>query len=108
MNINNVGKLINAYGISKTNKQYKTGHPENNQIKLVPVSGDTTKKDVIQISGEAAAGRAISSEAKRIAGEIARTDNSDKVEELRQAYQNGTYNVSNEDVADSIISRLFG
>jgi anti-sigma28 factor (negative regulator of flagellin synthesis) len=108
MNINNIGKLTAAYGVAKPSNQFKTGHPENNQIKLVPVTGDTAKKDVIHISGEAAAGRAISTEVRRIADGINRTDNSAKIEEIKTAYQNGSYNVSDENIADSILSKLFG
>jgi anti-sigma28 factor (negative regulator of flagellin synthesis) len=108
MNINNINKLVQAYGANKTNKVYKTGHPENNQIRLVPATYDVAKKDFIQISGEAAAGRVIGAEAKKIAAELESGTSAAKINELRAAYQNGSYNVADEDIADAMLSQLFG
>ncbi len=83
--INNVNKLYQANSTTKMNQMNKYG-----------------EKDSVQISATAKDFQAVLAEVKK-SDEI-RTD---KVEELKKQMKEGTYDVSNKEVADKIIERFF-
>lgn len=95
---------INSQGIERYQsvvKQVKTGDDAHGKTSAGKLT--SAKTDKVTISGDGAARAEISRLASSIAAEVDSPASSERIDGLRQAVEQGTYNVPSEDIADAML-----
>jgi len=79
---------------------------DNENIKTSDADKVCVKHDTVSISPEAASFREIDRSTKAISSDIESSVSQEKINSLKAQIADGTYNVSEEEVADAILDRL--
>lgn len=94
-------KAINGY--NATNSVSRSNNIKSDSPDKVNKS---LKSDVITISEEGAFQAELNNEIKAIAQEINDNEDNAKINELREQIKNGSYQISTDDLVDSILNRF--
>ena len=102
-------KSLSALNFYKSNSvgasQSTTGTGTKNEVAKEHALA-AEKKDTVQISSEAATLRDINRMVKAVMKDIEEFDSPARLHDIKTAIENSTYNVSSQDVADEILTRL--
>lgn len=91
------------------NKTYRTGvaTKENKNPKKTTVSNESMNTDKISMSSTALSASFANKVSKNVVEEIEGNYSKTSLSSLKSAIQNGTYNISNEKLADAILGKTW-